>query len=72
VLEQELGSPVRLLAYPYGDPGDAEVPDVLRRAGYDAAFVYGGGAFALPASDRYRLPRLAMGPDTMVLEELGS
>jgi peptidoglycan/xylan/chitin deacetylase (PgdA/CDA1 family) len=71
VLEAELGSPVRLLAYPYGDPGAAELPDGLRRSGYDAAFVYGGGAFELPVTDRYRLPRLAMGPDTAVLDELG-
>jgi hypothetical protein len=66
-------SPVDLLAYPYGDPGDAQrVPEALERAGYRAAFRYGGGAFRLPVENPYLLPRLAMGPDTDVREELRS
>jgi peptidoglycan/xylan/chitin deacetylase (PgdA/CDA1 family) len=71
LLEEELGAPVRLLAYPYGDEGDGEnLPGALRAAGYEAAFGYGGGAFRLPAEGRYALPRLAMGPDTDIGEEL--
>jgi len=71
-LEERLGSPVRLFAYPYGDPGDEEqLSGVLRRAGYEAAFGYGGGALRLPADNPYLLPRLAMGPDTDIPEELG-
>jgi len=71
LLEKQLGSPVRLFAYPYGDPGDEQrLPGVLRRAGYEAAFGYGGGALRLPADNPYMLPRLAMGPDTDVREEL--
>ena len=73
LLEENLGSPVNLLAYPYGDAGNGtESADVLREAGYRAAFGYGGGAFSVPAEDVYVLPRLAMGPDTDVRAELSS
>ena len=73
ILEEGLGSPVDLLAYPYGDAGDGQrLPGALERAGYRAAFRYGGGAFRLPVENPYLLPRLAMGPDTDVREELRS
>ena len=65
-LEAELEQAVELFAYPYGD--DAGLPPELRetlaRTGYRAAFGYGGGPFAIPADDPYRLERIAMGPDT--------
>lgn len=70
LLEEHVGGPVELFAYPYGDTGE-DPADALRAAGYRAAFTYGGGAFDLPAADPFRLPRLAMGPDTDVLAELG-
>ena len=74
VLEAELGTTVAALAYPYGDPGadpdDSET--ALRRARYRVAFLYGGGVARLPAKDRYRLPRIAMGPDTDLKEVLRS
>jgi peptidoglycan/xylan/chitin deacetylase (PgdA/CDA1 family) len=71
IIEEQLGSRVELFAYPYGDPGDAQrVPEALERAGYEAGFCYGGGAFRLPVTTPYLLPRLAMGPDTDVREEL--
>jgi peptidoglycan/xylan/chitin deacetylase (PgdA/CDA1 family) len=65
VLEQGLGRRVKAFAFPYGDPGPdpATVRIRLQRAGYRAAFGYGGGPVRLPA-DRYALPRIAMGPDT--------
>jgi peptidoglycan/xylan/chitin deacetylase (PgdA/CDA1 family) len=71
-LERALGKRVDALSYPYGDAG--RDPDaaarLLRRLDYQAAFLYGGGRFAVEAADRYRLPRLAVGPDTDLAEEL--
>jgi peptidoglycan/xylan/chitin deacetylase (PgdA/CDA1 family) len=66
LIESALGEPVSVLAYPFGDDGgDSEtVASELGRAGYQAAFLYGGGVIALPIPDRFRIARLAMGPDT--------
>jgi peptidoglycan/xylan/chitin deacetylase (PgdA/CDA1 family) len=72
-LEAQLGTRVELLAYPYGDPGpDDDVEALAEQVGYRAAFLYGGGgsAFRLPALDRFRLPRIAVGPDTDLEAEL--
>jgi hypothetical protein len=44
--------------------GAEDVRAALEQAGYRAAFGYGGDPFELPADDRYRLARVAMGPDT--------
>ncbi len=67
-IEERLGAPVDLFAYPYGDDADGhdEVRAALAETGYTAAFGYGGEPFSLPAYDRYRLARVAMGPDTDV------
>jgi peptidoglycan/xylan/chitin deacetylase (PgdA/CDA1 family) len=66
VLEGGLEESVDLLAFPYGD--DAEAADglhaALEGAGYGAAFRYGGDPFTPPVLDPYRIPRVAMGPDT--------
>ena len=66
VLEAGLEKPVEVFAYPYGDSGVDPVrsDDLLRQAGFRAACLYGGGPIALPIVDRYRLARLAIGPDT--------
>jgi peptidoglycan/xylan/chitin deacetylase (PgdA/CDA1 family) len=66
VLENGLGRDVDVLAYPYGDGGaDAQaVRRALQHAGYRAACLYKGGATLLPITDRYRLGRVPMGPDT--------
>lgn len=65
-LEDRLEEPVETFAFPYGD--DGRHPEQLRaeleRAGYRAACLYRGGPINMPVGDHYRLPRLAMGPDT--------
>jgi peptidoglycan/xylan/chitin deacetylase (PgdA/CDA1 family) len=65
-LEAGLDRPVEAIAYPYGDPGDhAEELDCLLEAnGYRAGFLYGGGTLEVEGADRFRLTRLAMGPDS--------
>jgi peptidoglycan/xylan/chitin deacetylase (PgdA/CDA1 family) len=57
-VEDELGRPCRLFAYPYGEHGE-RVQAAVRRAGYEAAFALGEGAspgnpYALPRVDLYR------------------
>jgi peptidoglycan/xylan/chitin deacetylase (PgdA/CDA1 family) len=63
-LEERLGRRVDLFAFPYGEAGRGRMSGELAVAGYRAAFLYGGGPFCLPVNDRYRLPRLALGPDS--------
>ncbi len=84
-LEAGLGKRVEVFSYPYGDDGVSSYPyggdgassqvlrrvrETLKRAGYRAACLYGGGPTSLPAADSYRLTRLAVGPDTDLHEEL--
>jgi peptidoglycan/xylan/chitin deacetylase (PgdA/CDA1 family) len=73
-IDTELGKQVELLAYPYGDAGPSadESAAVVARAGYQAAFLYGGSSFLLLRGDRFRLPRIAMGPDTELDRELAT
>jgi peptidoglycan/xylan/chitin deacetylase (PgdA/CDA1 family) len=73
-LEEGLGRSVDLVAYPYGDFGrDAVLAQKLAKmVGYRAACLYGGGAITLPGADRWRLPRLAMGPDSDLAAMIGS
>jgi peptidoglycan/xylan/chitin deacetylase (PgdA/CDA1 family) len=57
-VEDEVGRPCRLFAYPYGEH-DERVQDAVRRAGYEAAFALAAGAdrdnlHALPRIDLYR------------------
>lgn len=72
VLEDAIGHTVSGIAYPYGDPGcDSSALDaMLSETGYEVAFLYKGGTFALPAADRFRLTRVAMGPDSDLGTEL--
>jgi len=61
------------MAFPYGDHGTnwRNIEQLLEKVGYQAACLYGGGLVTFPGADRYRLPRLAMGPDTDLADELG-
>jgi peptidoglycan/xylan/chitin deacetylase (PgdA/CDA1 family) len=65
-VEAGLGESVTAIAFPFGDSGSdrAETETLLAKAGYRAAFLYGGGPFDPGRLHRYRIPRLAMGPDT--------
>jgi peptidoglycan/xylan/chitin deacetylase (PgdA/CDA1 family) len=74
VLETRLDGAVDLFAYPYGDDADGaeDVRAALAESGYRAAFGYGGGPFELVGADRYRLARIAMGPDTDLPAELSA
>ena len=71
-LEGRLRASVDLFAFPYGDGGTdpRAMAEAVRAAGYRAAFGYGGGPTDLAADDRYCLPRLAMGPDTDLVDLL--
>ena len=53
-IEDELGRPCTLFAYPYGEH-DARVRAAVRRVGYEAAFALWAGSLA---GDRYALPRV--------------
>jgi peptidoglycan/xylan/chitin deacetylase (PgdA/CDA1 family) len=72
IIEAELGKPVEAFAYPYGNVGDRAVGEVLKRAGYRSAFLFGGGVAALPVESSYFLPRVDMYPDTDLAICLGS
>jgi peptidoglycan/xylan/chitin deacetylase (PgdA/CDA1 family) len=58
VLESRLGIHVEAFGYPYGNPGGnyQRTSELLRKAGYRAAFVAEGGSLSIPV-DRYRLNR---------------
>jgi peptidoglycan/xylan/chitin deacetylase (PgdA/CDA1 family) len=73
LLEDNVGSSVEIMAFPYGDHGGNwhNIEPVLEKVGYHAACLYGGGLVTFPGAERYRLPRLAMGPDTDLAGELG-
>lgn len=72
-LEAKLGRKVEFFAYPYGDAGnDFNFSEaLLKSVGYRAACLYGGGPITLPAANRFRLERLAMGPDSDLIAMLG-
>lgn len=69
VLEAGLRKTVGLFAFPYGDGCATHAPrPALCQAGYRAAFLYAEKERYVPETppvrDRYRIDRIAMGPDT--------
>jgi len=73
LLESRMNRPVELFSYPYGDCGKDQgvSATALRRAGYKAAFGFGGSPMTLPIVNAYRVERIAVGPDTDLAVELG-
>lgn len=71
-LEAGLDKAVEVFAFPYGDGGTnpQQTTELLRRTGYAAACLYGGGPVTLPVQEPFRLTRLAMGPDTNLVPVL--
>lgn len=64
-IRENLGKDSKFFAFPYGDSGNDRqtVEKLLRAAGYDLAFLYGGGFLRISShSEPFFLPRLAMGP----------
>ena len=66
LLEAQLQRPVECFAYPYGDAGrDPEaVSALLKRSGYGAACLYGGGPIDVPIGNAFAVERLAIGSNT--------
>ncbi len=73
ILESRLQRTVEALSYPYGDCGKDRACSAraLRRAGYKAAFGYGGRPMTVPIPDAYHVERIPVGPDTDLAVELG-
>lgn len=71
-LEEGLKKQVEVFSFPYGDdgPDPKGQGDALARAGYRAACLYGGSPFSPSIADPFRLPRVAMGPDTDLETEM--
>jgi peptidoglycan/xylan/chitin deacetylase (PgdA/CDA1 family) len=65
MLEDELGHPVRYLAYPFGSE-DQQVRDIAADCGYDAACTVAIGISAA-RDDVYALPRVpVLGTDSLL------
>ncbi|MAE77111.1 MAG: hypothetical protein CMJ85_09605 [Planctomycetes bacterium] len=66
LIEEHLKTDVVLHAYPFGDAGKdaAQTAETMTELGYRAAFLYGGVVACIPITDRYQIPRIAVGPDT--------
>lgn len=72
-IRKNLGKDSRMFAFPYGDFGAdrVKVDSAIRLAGYEVAFLYGGGPFELAQKPvPLFLPRLAMGPGVNLEEML--
>lgn len=66
ILEAKLNKQVELFSFPYGDNGmDASTTDaILMENGYRAAFLFAGQAICTPVENNFRIPRVAIGPDS--------
>jgi peptidoglycan/xylan/chitin deacetylase (PgdA/CDA1 family) len=62
-LAETLGRPPRLFAYPNGN-GDARVPRLLRRLGYEASFLFDHRIGAFPPPDPFAISRVRVSSTT--------
>lgn len=71
VLEANLDKEIHIFSFPYSDEGRdrEETKSILRQAGYKAACLYGSKPGDSSVAHRFGLPRIAVGPDT-VMEEI--
>lgn len=65
-LQEGVGQPVCMLAFPYGDAGkeEAALDELLAERGYRAACLFAGGWNSMPPAQPFRLARIPVGPDT--------
>lgn len=65
-LEENLAKKIELFSFPYGDNGlDINLTDnLLKRTGYKAAFMFAGKPVHGNIENNFRIPRVAVGPDT--------
>lgn len=71
-IEKEINSPVSIFSFPYGDDGTnkPKTREILEKAGYSCAMLYGGGVAKPGLISKYQLPRIAIGSDTDLEAEL--
>ena len=71
-IEKEIKKPVQIFSFPYGDDGQNKLRtmELLEKAGYSCAMLYGGGAAKPIIISRFKLPRIAVGSDTDLEAEM--
>lgn len=72
LIESYLKEDVNIFSFPYGDNGSNpdRINSALKSAGYKASILYGGKSFDSFCSTPFNLPRIAVGPDTILSLEL--
>jgi peptidoglycan/xylan/chitin deacetylase (PgdA/CDA1 family) len=65
-IETHLNRPATFFSFPFGDNSErpGTVDALLEKHGYRAACLYKGGEMTLPAANRFRLTRIALGADS--------
>lgn len=69
-IETEINREVTTFCYPNGEPGDfnTDIEEILKSNGFKCAVTFMPGAFVSPASQLYRLPRIAGAPGFELFE----